>query len=258
MQPEDELEINRLTQFGDYSEVNKKPFSDSELQAFLQKSIIKLYTGRPIVISLIGAPASGKSILVDHIIKWLNSQGHLSASICFDGFNLLTRKERNEKIKQGLKPDKVKDFELNRQIIEAVREGKQVLAPVYNELTGDAIIRPKNEWYKLEANLHFLIEDGDFQPPDNPDLKIYLHVPTLVRRQNRIERDLKTRHLGNSVPATAESIGKSFDYRVNTQYYPYTFPNAAKSDILIITIVKKAKNHTYAHHYSYKVYKRNN
>ncbi len=80
---------------------------------------------------------------------------------------------------------------------------------------------------------------------------MYLHLPTDVRRENRVARDLAKREGYGD----ANAIRKSFYSRLETQYYPYTLPQAAKSDILIIAQANPAqKNHKYRNEYLYKVY----
>ncbi len=250
----DEEKINPIITSNNYSLHNKLSWDDRKLQAYLIDYLENLYKGKTVIVTLIGAPASGKSTLVKHLTTQLNNKGHLTDSISTDGFSMYSRKERNERIANGAYPLDLKDLTLNKKIVESVRRGEKIKAPIYNELTGDAIAAPLEDWHELPQDLHFLIEEGDLQPIDDPDMAIYLHLPTDVRRENRVERDLAKR----DGYGDAEDIRKSFDGRLETQYYPYTLPNAEKADILIIAQAHPEPiNREYHHKYTYSVYIKN-
>lgn len=250
----DEDEIQKIIKSGEYSLATEKPFNDEELTSFLISSLEQSYNGAPAVVALTGAPASGKTTLTENLIERLKAGDHPGDVIRTDDFNLHHRSERNDFIAKGASPLEVKDFGVLKRLVADVRSGKAVKAPVYDEATGDALVVGEDNFpHAIDAGLHYFFVEGDFQPLDDPNVRIYLHLPTPIRRENRIERDLVKR----GGYGDREAIGKSFDARLDSQYYPFTLPNASQSDVLIIANARPAEaGHKYKNKYSYQVYKR--
>lgn len=254
----DEEVIKKLTENGDFSTAIETSVDDENLLTFLTDYLMQRYQGKPLIVAFTGAPASGKTTQVEQLIAQLRSNDHSSDVVRTDDFNLYHRIERNQKIAEGANPLQVKDFELLERVVEDVRAGRGTKAPVYDEATGDAIVvggeSPPYDTDKfphdIPAGLHYLFVDGDFQPLESPDVRIYLHVPTDIRRENRVARDLEKR----GGYGDADAIRQSFDSRIQKQYYPYTLPNAEKCDVLITTQAEKVDGHRFAYKYSYKVY----
>lgn len=251
----DEKEIQRILESGNFISITKNPIDEKELVNILVSQLISAYNKQTIISTITGAPASGKTILVKALIQKLTDTAHSSDFTQTDSYNILHRQERNQLIADGKKtPLEVKDFELLKDIVKKIRQGEKTNAPVYDEATGDAVVvGEKNFPHNIKDGIHFFFIEGDYQPLDDADVKIYLHLSTDIRRENRVERDLEKR----GGYGDAKAIRKSFDGRLETQYYPYTLPNATKSDILIIAQANSAPpNYTYRHQYFYKVYKR--
>jgi uridine kinase len=251
----DENEIQRIIRSGEYSLVTEKPLNDEELTSFLVQTLEAHHKANGVVATFTGAPASGKTTLTENLIEQLKTEGHPADIVRTDDFNLYHRGERNKRIAEGADPLEVKDFVLLKRIVADIGQGKAVNAPVYDEATGDAIVVGEANFpHQINAGLHYFFIEGDFQPLDTPDVRFYLHLPTAVRRENRIERDIEKR----GGYGDREAIGKSFDARLESQYYPFTLPQAAKSDVLIISEASQAEaGHKYRHKYRYQVYKRN-
>lgn len=251
----DEKEIQRILESGNFISITENLINEKGLVNFLASELISTYNKQTIISTITGAPASGKTILVKALVQKLTDNAQSSDFTQTDSYNILHRQERNQLITDGKKtPLEIKDFALLKHIVKKIRQGEKTNAPVYDEATGDAVVvGEKNFPHHIKADLHFFFIEGDYQPLDDAAVKIYLHLPTDIRRENRVERDLEKR----GGYGDAEAIRKSFDGRLETQYYPYTLPNAEKSDFLIIAQANPApQNHTYRHQYFYKVYKR--
>lgn len=226
--------------------------TDKDLIDFLAGIFEENYKNSTYIITLTGGPGSGKSTLREELIRKLEEDGHKSDYVSTDDFGMYGRVERNQKIAEGATPLEVKDFQYLNKLIDKIKLGNSVKAPVYNEATGDAIVVGEENFpHTIPANLHFFIVEGDFQPVINYNTSIYFHVPTPVRRENRVERDMEKRNGGDP-----EKIRESFNFRLDSQYYPYTLPAAKKADYLICVESKESpENHAYRTHYIYSVYK---
>jgi uridine kinase len=249
----DEEAIKGIIKSRDYTLAAPSRIDSEALLDFLISQLKALYKNQTIIVALTGAPGSGKTILVEQLINKLTNASHLSDFTQTDSYNILHRGQRNKLIAEGKKtPLEVKDFALLNRIVKEIKEGKTVRTPIYDEVTGDAVVvGEKNFPHHVPANLHFFFVEGDYQPLDNPDMTIYLHLPTDIRRENRVERDLAKRKSYGG----ADAIRKSFNDRLESQYYPYTLPQATKSDIIIVAQANPAPaDHPYRHKYAYDVY----
>lgn len=226
----DEVYIDNLIRNGEFKLIDEKKITHNDLLNFLVSTLEPLYKGKTAVVTITGAPASGKDTLVQNLTEAFSQVNHPTGSIDTDGFNKDTRINRNNKIKEGVSPLDVKDFGFAKEIVAKIRQGNAVKVPLYHEETGEAIIAPLDTWKQLPAGLHFLFFSGDYQPLDDPDYRMYFHVPTKIRRDNRVRRDVDNRQGYGD----AEAIVKNFDERLASQYYPFTLPQAEKADILII------------------------
>ena len=228
-----------------------KGLTDQTLIAYLIQKLKKLHINKTIIVTLTGGPGSGKSTLREQLIIALEKDGHSADYVSTDDFGLYTREERNRLIKEGkINPWTAKDWVLLNMLIDEVREGKSVKAPVYDEASGDAVVVGEENFpHIIKPRLHFLLVEGDFQPVEHVDLKIYFHVPTDVRRENRVVRDLAKRNGGD-----IEKIKQSFDFRLESQYYPYTLSNAEKADVLIVTDAQPSGQLDNPFTYYYSVY----
>ncbi len=251
----DEVIINELTSGLQFQQISTKNYNDQELVSFLASKIEPLFKDQTIIVTLTGGPGSGKTTLMGQLIERIREDHHPADFIITDDFSLYDRKKRNEILRETKDPLKVKEFNLLNKIVNDVKFGRESIAPVYDDLTGDAVeVGPDNFPHKIAAGLHFFFVEGDFQPVKAVDFKIYYHVPTNVRRENRIRRDLQTRGWNNS-----EEVIKSFNERLELQYYPYTIKTASDASVLITTEATKNESNTdQPVIYQYSVYEKVN
>lgn len=249
----DEKIIEDLIRNDGYFIVHDQKLDDEKLLTFLTEEIKVLPTDQTTIITITGGPGSGKTTLKNNLLDKLKEQRYFADSVSGEDFNILDRENRDAQIAAGADPLLYKDFNSLKYAIRTIKEKKTIIVPVYDRQTGSALIdREKNLFHEIADNLHFFFLDSDFQPLENPDYRIYLYVPTAIRRENRIRRDAKKQKNANE-----QSIRNEFDFRLASQYYPYTIPHAEKADLLILAQPAPAP-HGYKYSYKslYTVYKR--
>lgn len=253
---QDEEEIQKILNGGRHTHVTTNIQNNNALAERIIHLLTSEHIDKPVIVTITGGPASGKSTLRTNLLEKLKMLEFHADYVSTDDFGMFRdRIERDQKIADGLDPYDAKDWKYLEKIIVAVREGKSIAAPIYDEKTGAAVgVGEENFPHRIPSNLDFFFIEGDFQPLIDPDIRIYFHVPTLIRRENRVMRDLAKRN-GKS----REAVEQSFDYRLTSQYYPHTLPHAERADILIITqAVKTSTNRPHPYRYTYTVYQRNN
>lgn len=202
---------------------------------------------RPLLVSLVGGAASGKSTFAAHLAKFLNAHGRNALVVSTDDFLLGTRKERQQIEEEN--PLQKYNFHLMKQVLLAVTKlapGESICIPTYNPVNGAGIppgyslntahsFKVPTTWsesYRVRevvAGVDCIIVEGDFSSPLPSDFAIYLHVDDEARLKRRIHRDLSSRRY----PGGEEIIVKSFERRQKIQHYPFTLPIAQVADLLI-------------------------
>ena len=242
--------IGHLVESGRFDQVSNRPFDDLRLTTYLGTEIIELPLQEGAVIALTGGPASGKTTISDQLLRMLRMGGHTAESVSTDDFLLYGKAERNGRIVAGLDPLFARDFTVLDQVVTAVREGRGIRAPRYDNRTGDALVVGKDNFpHEIPPHLRYLLVEGDFQPVHSPDLRIYLHLPTPDRKVNRIERDMAIRGGTDS-----RGIATNFDFRW-PQFLQYTLPHAFDADIIVVAQKQPVGDKS---DYSHRVFKRKN
>lgn len=224
--------------------------TDDDFIHFFADTLSSLKKENVSVIVVTGGPGSGKSTFVKNVIQLLQERGIQADSVTTEDFNIHDRSTRDELIKNGANPLDFKDFKHLNDLLKKVKSGETIHVPVYDRASGKAMDLDDHT-HVIPGHLDFLFIEGDFQPVDNPDLRIYFHVPTNVRRENRTTRDLAKHAL-----KTADEVKESFDFRLESQYYPYTLPHHTIADFIINVSAESRKNGEYDFIYSYDIHKR--
>lgn len=228
----------------------QRGLTSEQLVQVLGNGIANLYQGKSLIITLLGAPGSGKTTLARQLTSLLNTNQIVTDFLQTDDFNTGTRKTRDLAIEAGADPREFKDFALLQEIISKVQAGEEIDAPQYNGADGSAIdrdIRP----HHLPSGLQVLLIEGDFPPLERnfEDLRMYWHVPSPVRCENRIVRDTAERGAKNP-----EEVVESFEKRQGTQFTPITLPSMDESDIVIDTQASRAEGVRRRFLYSHDLY----
>eukprot|EP00871_Galdieria_phlegrea_P003276 jgi/Galph1/394/GphlegSOOS_G5269.1 len=98
---------------------------------------------RPVIIGVAADSGCGKSTFLKRVNEIFGTkvssshtpQGDFVTVICLDDFHTLDRKGRAEKKVTALNPE-ANNFELMYQQIAALKEGYEVMKPIYNHQTG--------------------------------------------------------------------------------------------------------------------------
>jgi uridine kinase len=152
---------------------------------------------RPFCIGVGGATASGKSSVVEEIVRLLDAEGRVT-SITQDCFykNLLPV-ERDEAYRQNYNFDHPNAFDwtLQRRVMGDLRAGSDVEIPTYDFVThsrlpsehNTAVTAPEIVIFEGILGLH------DESMRELFDLKIFVDADADVRLARRIRRDMETR-----------------------------------------------------------------
>ncbi|MFH0952147.1 MAG: hypothetical protein V1838_03060 [Patescibacteria group bacterium] len=225
--------INKLINSGQYKTLNEGLKNDALVKLIIEK-INDIDINRTKIISFIGGPASGKTSIVDHLVKALSSVAVIST----DDYVVGTRQERR-RLEQGDARSKYDIDLLNKKVkdICQLEDGVTVKVPTYDGKSGLAVAVGEENYSKEIGRVDVLIVEGDFNFIEAQDLLIYLHVPDNIRLQNRIRRDTVER----SQPDIKE-LTDNFNYRQLNQFWPYTLPVAERSDLLLTVTAKERGN----------------
>jgi uridine kinase len=219
-------------------ELQESQLTVAQATQYLSQAIQGLPSEGTKVISIIGGPASGKDTLVGSLIDDLKGTGLAADSIGTDDYGIGTREWRWERERED--PLKLKDFALLNQKVEAIKQitsdDEKVAVPTYDQKTGLAVAAGEENYTHKIGKTDVLFVQGDFDAVDHPNLMVFIDVPTEVRLQARIVRDLSERG-----EVDAEKVANSFKSRHEKQFIPYTAPAIEKADLVFkVTSVPEA------------------
>ncbi|GJD10854.1 Phosphoribulokinase, chloroplastic [Galdieria sulphuraria] len=167
---------------------------------------------RPVIIGVAADSGCGKSTFLRRVNEIFGTkvsqshtpQGELVTVICLDDFHTLDRKGRAEKKVTALNPE-ANNFELMYQQIAALKEGYDIMKPIYNHQTG--LIDPPE---LIQPN-HIIVIEGlhpwyDARMKQLLDFTVYLDISDEVKVAWKIQRDMAERgHKLENILASIES-----------------------------------------------------
>jgi uridine kinase len=211
-------------------ELQQSQLTQAQAAQYLAEAIQGLPGNRMKLIAVVGGPASGKGELVKAMVTNLTLQGLATDAVSTDDYSIRTRDWRWEHERED--PLKLKDFGLLNQYVEAIskleNDLEKVAVPTYDPETGLAIAAGEENYTHKVGKCDVFIVEGDFDPLENPDLKIFVDMPAEDRLKIRTARDLAER--GEVDP---EKVAVSFLSRHDKQYVPHTAPAIQTADIAI-------------------------
>lgn len=179
---------------------------------------------RPVIIGVAADSGCGKSTFLRRVNEIFGTkvsqshtpQGELVTVICLDDFHTLDRKGRAERKVTALNPE-ANNFELMYQQIAALKEGYDIMKPIYNHQTG--LIDPPE---LIEPN-HIVVVEGlhpwyDSRMKQLLDFTVYLDISDEVKVAWKIQRDMAERgHTLENILASIESRRPDFQQYIEPQ-----------------------------------------
>jgi len=234
--------VNQLISSPKFLPVSPDDFTDNLLYDYLVDQIKNISKTGTKIITLVGGVASGKTTLASELVKRLGS----ADSITTDAFAAGTREYRHTQYGQIDKKNDLVLYAKKLYDLVNLKEGETIRFPQYDEKTGLAAAAGEANFPKIVKKVEYFIVEGDFNfSKGDEDLAIYFHVPDEIRTANRINRDVIQRGW-----ADTDKLKNDIKVRDEKQHFPFTLPNAADSDILIVAKVKDGK-------YTYQLYTKN-
>ena len=187
---------------------------------------------RPFCIGVAGATASGKSSVVEEIVRLLDAEGRV-ASVTQDCFYKdLSEAEREQAYKQDYNFDHPNAFDWGRlkDAVRQLRDGAESVAvPAYDFVTHS---RLAEEHGTIVSSPEIVIFEGilalhDEEVRDLFDLKIFVDADADVRLARRIKRDMETR--GRDLGGILEQYEKFVKPATET----FVVPTKAYADIIV-------------------------
>jgi len=211
---------------------NSKHHVDSKIGAEVSPVMAAKGITRPVIIGVAADSGCGKStflrrvqnIFGAEISKAHTPQGDFLTVICLDDYHLQDRVGRREAKVTAL-DEKANNFELMAAQVQALKEGKAIMKPIYNHETGE--IDPPEP---IEPN-HLIVIEGlhpmyDSGVADALDLSVYLDVSDEVKLSWKVQRDMAERgHTLENILASIESRKPDFAQFVD--------PQKQKADIVL-------------------------
>eukprot|EP00181_Compsopogon_caeruleus_P006606 CAMPEP_0184686354 /NCGR_PEP_ID=MMETSP0312-20130426/22116_1 /TAXON_ID=31354 /ORGANISM="Compsopogon coeruleus, Strain SAG 36.94" /LENGTH=425 /DNA_ID=CAMNT_0027141341 /DNA_START=47 /DNA_END=1324 /DNA_ORIENTATION=+ len=187
---------------------------------------------RPVIIGVAADSGCGKSTFLRRVTdifgtkvsKSHTPQGDFMTVICLDDFHTHDRQGRKIAKVTALSPD-ANNFELMYQQVNALREGKAIMKPIYNHETG--LIDPPE---LIEPN-HVIVIEGlhpiyDDRVREILDYSIYLDVADEVKLSWKVQRDMSER--GHSYDAILASIQSRIP-----DFKAYVDPQKEKANVVM-------------------------
>ncbi|CAI5992484.1 unnamed protein product [Closterium sp. NIES-65] len=140
----------------------------------------------------------------------------MTTVICLDDYHSLDRNGRKVANVTALDP-KANDFDLMYEQVKALKEGKSVMKPIYNHVSG--LLDPP----ELIESPKILVIEGlhpmyDERVRDLIDFSIYLDISDEVKFAWKIQRDMAERgHSLESIKASIEARKPDFDAYIDPQ-----------------------------------------
>lgn len=179
---------------------------------------------KPVIIGVAADSGCGKSTFLRRVLNIFGTdissehtpQGDFISVICLDDFHLHDRMGRREAGCTAL-DEAANNFTLMAAQMQALKEGKSIMKPIYNHETGNI-----DEPELVEPN-HLIVIEGlhpmyDQRVKDSLDFTVYLDLADEVKIAWKIQRDMAERgHTLENILASIESRKPDFAQFVDPQ-----------------------------------------
>lgn len=201
--------------------------SHGRLMSKLIKTRIVMTSNRVFIIGICGGSGSGKTTFAQKILKNVGA-GRISL-LHMDAYYLgqLPKNIYTSSNKPNFDHPEAFDWELLRNHISELREGREVKSPVYDFATSS-----RTSLTELVPATKVVIIEGIFTLFDQEirnmlDIKCFLHVDSDIRFTRRLHRDVKER--GRSL----ESVISQYYDTVRPMYLKYLDPQRQYADFVV-------------------------
>lgn len=196
----------------------------AKISAGISDAVERKGITRPVIIGVAADSGCGKSTFLRRVLNVFGTEvapghsavGELMTVICLDDYHTHDRRGRKEQKVTAL-DTRANNFELMASQVQALRDGKAILKPIYNHETGE--IDPPE---LIEPN-HIIVIEG-LHPMHEPEVKknldftVYLDLDDEVKAAWKIKRDMAERgHTLEGILASIESRRPDFEKFVDPQ-----------------------------------------
>lgn len=169
---------------------------------------------RVVLIGVAGDSGCGKSTFLRRLIDLFGEE--TMTVICLDDYHCLDRKQRKEVGVTALNP-KANNFDLMYEQIKALKDGQEIMKPIYNHETG--MIDPPERIVPTPIvvieGLHPMYDE---RVRSLLDFSVYLDIDDEVKIAWKIQRDMAERgHTYDDVMAAINSRRPDFDAYIDPQ-----------------------------------------
>lgn len=203
---------------------NSTHHTQAKIAANVSEVMAKKGINKPVIIGVAADSGCGKStflrrvtgIFGTEVSKTHTPAGDFITVICLDDYHLHDRQGRRVAKVTAL-DEKANNFDLMASQVQALKEGKSIMKPIYNHETGEV-----DPCELIEPN-HVIVIEGlhpmyDSRVKDALDFSVYLDLADEVKIAWKIQRDMAERgHTLENILASIESRKPDFSQFVDPQ-----------------------------------------
>lgn len=181
---------------------------------------------KPILISVAGGSASGKTTVVDEIIEAMNGYD-ITVLRHDDYYKDQSDLSMEERYKTNYDHPSSLDNDLLVEHLEALLDNKSIMKPVY-----DFVLHNRSDKKELVNPTNIIILEGILVLADQrirnlSDIKIYVESDDDIRFIRRLQRDIKERG------RTVDNVVNQYLTTVKPMHYKFVKPSKRYADIII-------------------------
>ena len=181
---------------------------------------------KPILISVAGGSASGKTTVVDEIIEAMEGYD-ITVLRHDDYYNDQSDLSMEERYKTNYDHPSSLDNDLLVEHLEALLDNKPIMKPIY-----DFVLHNRSDKKELVNPTNIIILEGILVLADQrirnlSDIKIYVESDDDIRFIRRLQRDIKERG------RTVDNVVNQYLTTVKPMHYKFVKPSKRFADIII-------------------------
>ena len=181
---------------------------------------------KPILISVAGGSASGKTTVVDEIIEAMEGYD-ITVLRHDDYYNDQSDLSMEERYKTNYDHPSSLDNDLLVEHLEALLDNKPIMKPIY-----DFVLHNRSDKKELVNPTNIIVLEGILVLADQrirnlSDIKIYVESDDDIRFIRRLQRDIKERG------RTVDNVVNQYLTTVKPMHYKFVKPSKRFADIII-------------------------